>query len=147
MNKDDIKQYLYNNIPLAKAMDVEVIDVNKHSLTLKAPLSSNSNMHGTAFGGSLSSIALLTGWSLIHSNVNDQWLPQGDLVIAEAHIVYEKPVATDLVAQAKIDQEQLTSFIEKYKEKGKARITVDIEVKTDKGPGCRMQGCYALIQS
>lgn len=147
MNKKDIKQYLYDNIPLAKAMGVEVIDIGKHSLTLKAPLSSNSNMHGTAFGGSLSSLALLTGWSLIHTQVSDQWLPGGDLVIAEAHIIYQKPVATDLVAQAKMDIEQFTQFIQTYKEKGKARLTVEIEVKTDKGPGCRLEGTYALIQS
>ncbi|GLQ32913.1 YiiD C-terminal domain-containing protein [Litoribrevibacter albus] len=147
MNKEKIKEYLYDNIPLAKAMGVEVIDIGKHSLTLKAPLSNNSNMHGTAFGGSLSSLALLTGWSLIHTQVSDQWLPQGDLVIAEAHIVYQKPVATDLVAQAKMDQAQFNQFIETYKEKGKARLTVEIEVKTDKGPGCRLEGTYALIQS
>ena len=147
MTKDSIKQYLYDNIPLAKAMDVEVIDVSKYTLTLKAPLCSNSNMHGTAFGGSLSSLALLTGWSLIHTQVSDQWLAQGDLVIAEAHIFYEKPVATDLVAQAKVDQEQLAQFFENYKEKGKARLAVEIEVKTDKGTGCRMEGTYALIQS
>ena len=86
MTESEIKDYLYNNIPLAKAMDVEVLDVSKYSLTLKAPLCSNSNMHGTAFGGSLSSIALLTGWSLIHSQITDQWLPTGDLVLSLIHI-------------------------------------------------------------
>ena len=131
MTESEIKDYLYNNIPLAKAMDVEVLDVSKYSLTLKAPLCSNSNMHGTAFGGSLSSIALLTGWSLIHSQITDQWLPTGDLVIAEANIVYEKPVATDLVAQAKVDQTLFQNFVNTYKEKGKARITIEIEVVTE----------------
>ncbi|MFC3152689.1 YiiD C-terminal domain-containing protein [Litoribrevibacter euphylliae] len=147
MSKEEIKEYLHKNIPLAKAMGVEVVDIGKRSLTLKAPLSNNSNMHGTAFGGSLSSIALLTGWTLIHTKVSGQWLPQGDLVIAEAHIHYQKPVATDLVAQAKMDEAQFQQFIETYKEKGKARLTVEIEVKTDKGPGCRLEGIYALIQA
>lgn len=146
MTEHEIKEYLYNNIPLAKAMNVEVINVSKYSLTLKAPLSNNSNMHGTAFGGSLSSIALLTGWSLIHSQITDQWLPAGDLVIAEANILFEKPVATDLVAQAKLDQPSFVSFIEKYKEKGRAKLTVEIEVLTDKGTGCRTTGTYAFIQ-
>jgi thioesterase domain-containing protein len=147
MTKDEVKSYLYNNIPLAKAMDVEVIDISKDSLTLKAPLSSNCNMHGTAFGGSLSSIALLTGWSHIHTRLDGEWLTKGELVIAEANVIFSRPVDTDLVSRAYITPENFNEFVENYKLKGKAKVEVDIEVLTDNGPGCRMKGIYALIQS
>jgi thioesterase domain-containing protein len=61
--------YLQNlidrEITLAKHMAVVVESADDNSMILRAPLAPNSNHKGTAFGGSLYSLAVLTGWAWV----------------------------------------------------------------------------------
>lgn len=56
---------LLEEIPLARHMEIRVLCSDRRSLLLSAPLAANSNHKGTAFGGSLYSVAVLAGWGLL----------------------------------------------------------------------------------
>lgn len=62
----DLQSYLHTHIPLSKAMDVAVIACSPDEVVLHAPLAPNINHRDTVFGGSLSTIAILSAWSLLH---------------------------------------------------------------------------------
>ena len=55
-------------MPPAEALGIEVeaLDAASGALSLRAPLAGNTNVHGTAFAGSLYSIAALCAWCGIH---------------------------------------------------------------------------------
>ena len=61
--------YLQNRIvgefTLAKHIGIVVESADDDAVVLRAPLAPNANYKGTAFGGSLYSVAVLTGWAWV----------------------------------------------------------------------------------
>ncbi|HKE43757.1 MAG TPA: YiiD C-terminal domain-containing protein, partial [Steroidobacteraceae bacterium] len=60
-----LKAWMNAEIPLTRHIDVRIAGYDQDTLTLLAPLAANSNHKGTAFGGSLFSLAVLAGWGLL----------------------------------------------------------------------------------
>ena len=50
---------------LAKHIGIVVESADDSAVVLRAPLAPNANYKGTAFGGSLYSVAVLTGWAWV----------------------------------------------------------------------------------
>ena len=67
----ELENVLHSEIPLTREIGIEVVDYTGDSLTLKAPLEKNINHKCTAFGGSLYSVSVLSGWGLIHLLMKD----------------------------------------------------------------------------
>src|SRR6202034_1122866 len=86
-------------IMLAKPMGIIVEAANDAALILRAPLAPNSNHKGTAFGGSLYSLAVLTGWAWVTRCLAVRNLA-ADAVIQESTMRYLAPVHGDLWARA-----------------------------------------------
>ena len=80
LESSEIEQFLHAKIPLTAAMGVRVESYDAQQLILTAPLDANHNHLGTAFGGSLAALLILSGYGLL-------WLELGD---AESHIVVRK---------------------------------------------------------
>ncbi len=57
MTPSELQTYLHTHIPLSKAMEVEVVQATPDIIELRAPLAPNINHRGTAFGGSISTLA------------------------------------------------------------------------------------------
>ena len=67
MNKvliDELQKKLHNEIPLTKFMNIKIETYNEKELITTAPLDININDKGTAFGGSLSTLTIISSWSL-----------------------------------------------------------------------------------
>jgi putative thioesterase YiiD len=62
-----IQELLHSKIPITRAMGVKVEDYDGRRLILSAPLDANVNHLGTAFGGSLNALAVLSGYGLLGS--------------------------------------------------------------------------------
>ncbi len=67
-----LKEYLYNHIPLTRAMEVKVDSISDTALTLSAPIAPNINHRETVFGGSASALCILSAWSLIHCRLRNR---------------------------------------------------------------------------
>ena len=63
------QDYLYNHIPITKHLGVKVLSFDGHSVKLNAPLAENINHRDSVFGGSLASVAILSGWTILHLNL------------------------------------------------------------------------------
>ena len=120
----DLQSYLHEHIPLSKAMQVEVVAAEAASVVLRAPLEPNINHRQTAFGGSVSALAILAAWSLLHTRLRAERV-ECQLVIQRNTMDYELPIAGPFSATATLcDAEDWPRFIRMLARKGRSRITV-----------------------
>ncbi|TDU81127.1 thioesterase domain-containing protein [Prosthecobacter fusiformis] len=136
--------FLHQQIPLTHAMGVRVESYDEKQLVLTAPLEPNHNHLGTAFGGSLSALATLAGYSLL-------WLLLGDrsahIVIRESAIRYRHPVTRTLRAICHHpDPAALSAFRTIFEETGKARLTLQVTIEEDERTCVEFTGEFVALK-
>ncbi|MDR3405672.1 MAG: YiiD C-terminal domain-containing protein [Chthoniobacter sp.] len=141
----DLEHFLHEQIPLTVAMGVHVAECDDTRLVLTAPLAPNRNHLQTAFGGSLHTLATLSGYSLLW------WLlrePHAHIVIRESTIVYEKLVRGDLRAVCLAPPAaEIERFRENLSRKGKARINLAAIIEEDLATAVRFRGVFVVFKS
>jgi thioesterase domain-containing protein len=124
-----LEKRIHSDIPLARHMGVRVTQFDGQSLVLSVPLAANSNHKGTAFGGSLFSLAVLAGWGLLTLKLAERGV-EGELVIQDSKVSYLLPVTGDIVARATLPEakelDRFLTAVERYR-KGRIRLSVTIE--------------------
>ena len=65
----ELQTLWHEHFPLSKAMGLEVVSFEDHVLTTRAPLSLNTNIHNTAFAGSLYAIEAMTAWGVLYLEI------------------------------------------------------------------------------
>lgn len=124
MTHQQLERYLHKHIPLSAAMQVTVQSLTAKSLTLQAPLAPNINHQETVFGGSASTLAILSAWSLLHTRLAQEGIAS-QLVIQRNEMAYLKPMIEDFTATAAlVDENDWARFLKMLRRKGKARIRV-----------------------
>jgi thioesterase domain-containing protein len=139
VNAIDLERYLHEHIPLSKAMQVSVVDVQTDGVTLHAPLAPNINHRDTVFGGSASAVAMLAGWSLLHTRLAGAGL-SGRLVIQRNTMEYNLPIAGSFTARSFIQTPAWERFVLTLKRKGRARLTVSCVLEYDGQLAGRFEG-------
>jgi len=148
MNNQQLEEYLHNNIPITKAMQVGVVEIGTNRVILSAPLLPNTNHRDTAFGGSLSTLAILSAWSLLRLRMNEKNAKSAHLVIQRQNVEYLHPAAVDFTASAKlVDEEKWQRFEEIFAAKGKARISVKSSVEAGGKVCARFVGEFVVLAS
>ncbi len=133
-------------IPLAAAMDVRTRGFDGRSLILVAPLEPNVNPKGTAFAGSLYSLAALAGWGMVRLLTRSMRL-RCDIVIQESTISYLNPVETSFEAVCPLPEaNEWARFSATLLRRGKARITLDVSINQDGRTGVKFHGAYVASQ-
>ena len=94
---DYLQERIDREIMLARPMGVIVESADELSLVLRAPLAPNANHKGTAFGGSLYSLAVLTGWAWLTRFLATRNL-DAEAVIQESSMRFLKPVHGEMRA-------------------------------------------------
>ncbi|MCW0221132.1 MAG: thioesterase domain-containing protein [Prosthecobacter sp.] len=140
----ETEEFLHEQIPLTRAMGVQVESYDGQTLVLTAPLEPNHNHLGTAFGGSLSAIATLTGYSLL-------WLLLGDreshIVIRESSIRYRHPVRSTIRAQCQSPNEDTVSaFKTQFRQVGKARLKLQVFIKNEQRICVEFEGEFVALK-
>lgn len=77
----EIEGHFHRLIPITQAMGVRVESYDGQQLILRAPIALNHNHLGTAFGGSLNTLATLAGYGFLWLEVGD---PGCHVVIRES---------------------------------------------------------------
>jgi thioesterase domain-containing protein len=124
----DLVRFIRAKIPLAQAMDLELLVHDGHRLALRAPLVPNVNDKGCAFGGSLVSLMTLVGWGLVELALRARG-QHCDVFVGESTVRYLQPVWTDFHAEARLAAgADWTAFFDTLQARGKARIEVECSV-------------------
>lgn len=145
MNADDYRDYLHASIPLTRAMGVRVVEAGPGWLKLAAPLAPNLNHHGTAFGGSLAVLGIVTGWALLDRALREAGV-QATLVVRHSELDYHHPAPDELIVECRLPEDaQWTPFIDTVKQGSKARITLDIRVGSLGVESLRVRARYVAL--
>ena len=128
MNAAELQSYLHEHIPLSAAMQIEVLTATPEQVVLGAPLAPNINHRETAFGGSMSTLAILSAWSLLHVKLTAGGY-RTRLVIQRNTMSYGKPVLGYFTAHAKSPEpDQWQAFTRMLERKGRGRVSVSSEL-------------------
>ncbi|GAB3787305.1 YiiD C-terminal domain-containing protein [Dyella agri] len=120
--------FIRDKIPLARAMDLELLAHNDELLILGAPLAPNVNDKGCAFGGSLVSLMTLCGWGLVELALRKQG-HDCDVFVGESTVRYLQPVWADFRAEARLAEDaDWAGFFATLQARGRARIEVSCHV-------------------
>jgi thioesterase domain-containing protein len=126
MQAAEFNQFLHEQIPLTAQMQIGLQHYDGNRIALTAPLEPNINHKSTAFGGSVYSVAVLTGWSLLFLTLREHDL-QGHIVIQDSEIEYLKPVQQRMVMQSQFDSIQIKEkFIRQYQKRARARVKLAV---------------------
>ncbi len=129
-----LERHLRTSIPLARAMDLRVVDYDGHRLALAAPLAPNINDKGCAFGGSMASLLTLASWGLVVLKLAEAGL-EADVYVQDSQLSYLAPVWDDIVAEAWAAADPWPGFLGALRAQGKARLTLEAEITASDGAG------------
>lgn len=140
----ETERFLHEKIPLSLTMGVGLESFDAEGLVLTAPLEPNHNHLGTAFGGSLSALATLAGYSLL-------WLETQDhdchIVVRRSSIDYRRPVRGELRAVCRRPGDsELAHLRETLFKKGKARIHLHVDVVEDEEVCVAFEGVFVILR-
>jgi len=140
----DINLYLHGQIPLSRAMGVQVESWDGEQFVLTAPLEPNHNHLGTAFGGSLAAIATLAGYGLL-------WLALGDssahIVIRSSTMNYRRPVRRSIRAVCRRPEDAvMAEFKSNFDLAGKARMRLAVTIEEDEVECVRFEGEFVALR-
>ena len=139
--------YLQNRIvrefTLAKHIGIVVESADDEAVVLSAPLAPNANYKGTAFGGSLYSVAVLSGWAWVTRYLAARGLA-ADAVIQESSVRFLAPVLGDLRASAAAPSEaQIDKFRKMLQRAGRGRIRLRVEINYGGTVAALFEGVFA----
>lgn len=140
-----IERYLHEHIPLSRHLGTRVLAAAADAVRLSAPLAPNLNHRQTAFGGSLSALAILAGWTLVWVTLGRERFT-GRIVIQSNTIDYVAPAETDFAAVCRAPApERWERFRAALAERGRGRIELDVELTAGARRVADFRGRYVAI--
>lgn len=145
--QQEINDYLDRYVPLFQAMQARLERCDDTGLSMKAPLAPNINDKGIAFGGSMAAIASLTGWALTYVALRGHG-ETAEIVITESTLKFLRPVRGEIVTECvRPDATTVERFIDSYRQRGKARWTVEVIIRADGELAMTFSGQYGIFRS
>jgi len=130
----DFNQFLHQNIPAVRFMQLELLACNEHTLTAGAPAQPNLNDKKTIFGGSSAALLTVCGWSLIKYNL-EQRNCNHDVVIARADTQWLKAQTDDLQITAQCET-HWPDIIAALNNRQQPKITIQSQVNNPQNQPC-----------
>lgn len=131
---------------MAQSLGLDPEFYDGEHLRLVAPLAPNINDKGTAFGGSIYCVAVMSCWGMVYLQAKEFGLDEPNIVVSHGEIDYLKPVNGAIEATCEIDAAAFEQFWQDYQARGKAKIALHSKVLDKDGQLlARFSGRYAII--
>ena len=141
----ELQNKLHNEIPLTKIMEIKIQNYTNQELITTASLGININDKGTAFGGSLSTITIISGWSLSWLISKELGFDSNNIVIIKNETSFRRPVTKDIVCHTKKPSlEEIQILKEKLLTKKSASIRIDSKIIEDGETCVDFVGFYVI---
>ena len=142
---EELQKKLHNEIPLTKLMNINIKEYNEKELITTAPLNININDKGTAFGGSLSTITIISSWSLCWLIAKELRFDSKNIVVIRNENSYKKPVTKDISCYTqKPSLEEIQRLKEKLETKKSASIKINSYIIEDNEVCVEFEGYYVI---
>lgn len=146
LSSAQLERYLHEHIPISRPLGVRVVAAGADVVRLGAPLEPNLNHRQTAFGGSLSALAILAAWSWLYLRLGGPGFG-GRIVIQNHSVEYLAPAEGDFMAECAAPGAELwTRFARALERRGRARVTLDVEVHVGGLLVARCRGRYVALR-
>lgn len=140
-----LQQVLDREIPLSRAMGVTVQACCAEAVVLHAPLGPNLNHQQNAFGGSLTTLALLAGYGVVWSLLERHAVP-AELVIHESATRFLRPVTRDFAARCQFPEPaEVERFVATLRRGRRARLRLTSTIHEDGALAVAFEGAYAAL--
>jgi thioesterase domain-containing protein len=138
-----LQERIDREIALAVPMGVIVESADDAGIILRAPLAPNANHKGTAFGGSLYALAVLTGWAWLTRYLVSRQI-NADAVIQESSMQFLLPVVGELRACSVAPAEgEPDKFHKMLMRAGRGRIRLRVEMHQGQNLAGVFDGLFA----
>jgi len=144
MTPAELTDWLHHNIRLSTAMEVRVSACDAQHLELVAPLAPNANHHGSGFGGSLATLGILGGWSLVYHALRLEGL-EPQLVIQNSQCEYLAPATGELSASSVMPADEWPRFLTLLRRRGRGRIEVATTISGGGIVAAQHRGSFVAI--
>ena len=142
---EELQKKLHNQIPLTTLMNINIKEYNEKELITTAPLNININDKGTAFGGSLSTMTIISSWSLCWLISKELGFNSKNIVVIKNENSYKKPVTKDIVCYTqKPSQQEIATLKEKLQTKKSASIKINSIIIENNETCVEFQGYYVI---
>jgi len=142
---EEAEEYLFTHIPITVHLGVRVLSYDGRSIEIHAPLDPNINHRETAFGGSLSAVAILSGWALIHLALLEEDV-DARLVIQKSSMDFIKAVEGAFMAECSLPgEEEWQRFLTMLNRKSVARLNLKSTVTCNGEMVCTHDGTYVAM--
>lgn len=140
-----IEAYLHRHIPISREMGVRVVSVDAAGVRLAAALEPNINHQSTAFGGSVSSLAILAAWTLAHVGLRERGLA-ARVVIQRSSVEYLAPIEGEMEAFCPAPgDEAWRKFVASVEKRGRGRLRLHAHVTSGGAAGAEFHGLYVAL--
>ena len=141
----ELQNKLYNDIPLTKIMEIKIQNYTNQELITTASLGININDKGTAFGGSLSTITIISGWSLSWLISKELGFDSNNIVIIKNETSFRRPVTKDIVCiTKKPSKEEIEIVKQKLQTKKSASLKIQSQIIEDGEICVDFEGYYVI---
>lgn len=142
---NQLQNKLFNEIPLTKIMNIQINDYNSKELITTAPLDININDKGTAFGGSLSTITIISAWSMCWLITKELGYDSNNIVVIKNENSYKRPVTKNIFCYTKKPSfEEIIRLKNKLEEKRSASIKIESSIIEDNNTCVEFIGYYVI---
>ena len=128
----ELERYLYEQIPISRAVGVKVLRADGEGVLLAAPLAANLNHRETFFGGSAAVLATLAAWALAHRKLMEEEGLEAHLVIQRSRMEYLEPAAAEVHAECLAPApEQWHRMLRTVQGRGRGRIELGVVLRAE----------------
>jgi thioesterase domain-containing protein len=140
-----LQRRLDREFPLARHIGARADCADDRRVVLRAPFAPNANHKGTAFGGSLFSLAVLAGWAWATRHLAASQI-DADVVIQESTVRYLAPANGELCAVLEAPAAATAQKFRRMLERaGRGRIHLQVDVFDGKTLATRFDGVYVAL--
>jgi thioesterase domain-containing protein len=145
MDANAVAAYLHEHIPITKEMGIVVTACSDDAVTLTAALQPNLNHRCTAFGGSIATLGILAGWSMLYLRLqNNDPFPR--IVIQHSETDFISAIESDFSARCcSPPAGDWLRFKKTLQRKHRARIKLVSEIIAAGKPAARHAGDFVAI--
>lgn len=145
MTEKELEKKLHNQIPMTKLMELTIVSINNNKLITKAPLAININDKGTAFGGSLNTINIISSWSLCFLLSQQFKIEHSSIVIFKNETKFLRPVTKDINCHTFMpSSDELYALEEKIKSKKSGSIKIYSQIIENEKVCVDFVGTYVI---
>ncbi|MFY4759256.1 thioesterase domain-containing protein [Aliarcobacter butzleri] len=140
-----LENKLHNEIPLTKFMDLKITKYDEKELITIAPLNKNINDKDTAFGGSLATLTIISGWSICWLISKELEINSENIVVIKNEHSYRKPVTKELICHTKRPtKDEIENLKNKLLLKKSASIKISSQIIEDGEVCVDFTGYYVI---